>query len=540
MPQLDLNTILIILGTFSAGVIAGLFLLKPKALNLEQAQQKAETLVDHATVGAAQSLEEAKEKARSLILRSHESEEKTKEQLKRIEHLIGSKEEQLQKRQQKNLEIKTILEHETKIIDEIKQKNNEGKKRYTENLAKQTGHSTSEIKEEVMQELQRDLDLMKEERLRKVEEYLNEDKVRIGKNMVVTAIQRYAAPTSVEKRDTTITVPRDEMKAKIIGQNGVNLILIEELTGVDIIFNDAPNTIIVSSFDLVRRHIARETINKLLKERIVTAEKIKQKIEEAKSETEKTLIKIGRDTIKQLELDNRKLPDEFAKIVGRLQFRTSYGQNILKHSLEVGHFTLILGNELGLNMETCKVGGFFHDLGKAIDQEVGGSHDALTKEIMEKFLFPEDEIHAAWAHHDAIPQRTAEAMLVKAGDAISAGRPGARQESIEKYIERIKAIEGISNSYEGVTKAFAISAGREVRVIVEPSVLNDDDLPDLAKNIAGEIQENVGYPGKIKINVIRRTQSFDHAKATAPAVLAGAPIAMRSNKNKNPKDGKQN
>jgi ribonuclease Y len=179
--------------------------------------------------------------------------------------------------------------------------------------------------------------------------------------------------------------------------------------------------------------------------------------------------------------------------------------------MEVGNFTVMLGSELGLNLETCKAAGFFHDIGKAIDQEVGGSHDALTKEIMEKYGFSEEEIHAAWTHHDAAPQRTPEAMLVKAGDAISAGRPGARAESIEKYLERIRALETISSSYEGVSKAYAISAGREVRVITEPSKLKDSDLHDLAGNIAREIEENLTYPGKIKINVIRRTQSVDYA-----------------------------
>jgi ribonuclease Y len=316
----------------------------------------------------------------------------------------------------------------------------------------------------------------------------------------------------VEKKSLVVTVPRDDMKAKIIGHNNANLLLLEELTECDIIFNDAPNTIIISSFDLVKKHIGRETILKLLKEREVNETVIRKKIELVKIELEKMLIKIGKDIVKKINLKNRQFPDDFYRILGRLQFRSSYGQNIIKHSTEVGLFTMMLGSELNVNMETCKVGGFMHDLGKAIDHEIGEPHDLLTKQIMEKYGFSWEEVHAAWTHHDAAPIETAEAMLVKAADAVSAGRPGARQETLEKYLERIRALEDIGNSYEGVNKAFAISAGRELRVGVDPKALDDEDLTELAQTVAKEIEDNVTYPGKIKINVIRRIQSVDYVK----------------------------
>lgn len=515
----DLTTILFSALALAAGIIATAFILKPKKIDLESLKQTGEAAIAQAQEQAQKTKEEAKARIENLKSHKQESEERLAGQFKRIESLITSKEEQLTKKQQKNQEIKTVIDQEVKLLNELKEKNRHSKQEYTLKLGQRSGITIESAKEHIQQDYQRDLELMCEDRLRKYEEYLKEEKIRIAKNMITTAIQRYSAPTSVEKLSTEMTVERDEAKGRIVGKGAENLLLLEELTGVDIIFNDSPGSIIVSCFDLVRRHIARLTIEKLTRERIITPDKIRQKLDEAKLEMEKILIRSGRQTIKSLDLDNRKLPDDFARIVGRLQFRTSYGQNILRHSSEVGNFTLMLGSELGLNMETCKVGGFFHDLGKAIDQEVGGSHDFLTKEIMEKFVFPEREIHAAWAHHDAIPQETAEAMLVKAGDAISAGRPGARQESIEKYIERIKAIESISSSYEGVNKVYAISAGREVRVIVEPQTLSDSDLPDLAKNIAVEIQGNVAYPGKIKVNVIRRTQSIDYVKMAGAAGL---------------------
>jgi len=514
----ELTNVLLSLIGLALGAAAGYFLIKPKVKeSLEEYQHQANEILNKAHTQANKFREDSRAKNLDMKKQGHEDEQTKKEQHKRIENLLTSKTEQVQKKEAKNLEIQAALNFENELMTNLQKQGKEIENQFTEKLSQKSGQSVEQAKSELMHNLEQDLELASEDRLRKHVEDTEENKVRLAKNMVASVIQRYAAPTSVEKISTTIEVPRDEMKARILGKNMENIVLLEELTGCDIIFNDSPNTIIISCFDLVKKHIARETIARLVKERIVNGDKIKFAMAEVQKTVEKNLIRIGTDVIKKLELDHRKFPDDFAKVVGRLQFRTSYGQNILKHSYEVGYFTLMLGAELGLDMETSKIGGFFHDLGKAIDQEVGLPHDVLTKEIMEKYTFSEDEIHAAWAHHDAIPQRTAEAMLVKAGDAISAGRPGARQESLEKYIERIQAIEGISNSYEGVKKTFAISAGREVRVLVEATVLNDDDLKPLATNIAEEIQNSVAYPGKIKINVIRRTTNSDTAKKKTAA-----------------------
>lgn len=509
----EIQTFLLGIVALIGGLAVGYFVLNPKVKeSMEEYRKEAESMMAKSGQEGQKAKEDALARVQSFKEMGHRDEERLKEQFTRIEQLIISKETNLGKKQQKAEELKAVLENEKKTINDFEQKMKNAEKEFSVGLAKKAGVSIGEAKAEILNELEQDLSLATEDRLRKYVECLEDGKVRIAKNMVTGAIQRYADPTSVEKRITAIDVPRDDMKARILGVNCQNLLLLEELTGVDIIFNDSPNTVIISCFDLVKKHIARETIMKLIKERDVNIEKIKQRLEEVKAETDRSLLKIGKDVIKKLDLDHRKFPDDFAKIVGRLQFRTSYGQNILRHSFEVGNFTMMLGSELGVNMETGKIAGFFHDLGKAIDQESGLPHDVLTKEIMEKYVFSEEEIHAAWAHHDAIPQRTPEAMLVKAGDAISAGRPGARQESIEKYIERIKAIESIAGSHEGVSKTFAISAGREVRVLVEPGKLKDADLQLLAGNIAREIQENVAYPGRIKVNVIRRTQSIDYAK----------------------------
>ncbi len=505
--------IIIGLGAIVLGFGIGYVLLKPrKAITLAAYKQKSDGLVEK----SRQEAENIKQNNQKRIQEIHaymlDFEEKNKTQCEKLERLIVSKEEQLQSKSAKTSEVQQFIDGEVANVETIRAGMKALEKELTQKLLAKTNSTFDDVKNEVLNELLRDLELEREDKMHKYEDYLKEEKVRLAKDLITSVIQRYSAPTSVDKKSTAISVTRDDAKGKVIGRFAKNILLLEELTGTDIIFNDSPNTIIVSCFDLVRRHIARETIKKILKERAATADKVKEKFLEAQRETEKTLVKIGRETVKMLGLENRNFPEEFMKIIGRLKFRTSYGQNILKHSFEVGYFTLMLGGELNLDMLTCKIGGFFHDLGKAIDQEVGGSHDVLTREIMEKYTFSEDEIHAAWAHHDAVPQRTAEALLVKAGDAISAGRPGARQESIEKYIERIQAIEKISNSYEGVTKSFAISAGREVRVMVDPQQMKDGQLLPLAKSIASDIQGNVAYPGKIKVNVIRRTKNVDYAK----------------------------
>lgn len=501
------------LGALILGFAIGFIAIKSKkGENIAAYKQKAEELIAKSSQEAEATKENSKKRIEEIRTYMADFEEKNKSQCEKLEKLIASKEEQVAAKTVKNQEVQAVTDEESRRVEHLKLQMKELEKSLLQKLLGKTGMTFEDAKNEIIHELQRDLELEREDKLRKYEEYLKEEKVRIAKDLITSVIQRYSAPTSVDKKSSALEVARDEAKGKILGRNAANILLLEELTGTDIIFNDAPNTIIVSCFDLVRRHIARETIVKLLKEKAVTTDKVREKFQEVEKETEKTLIRIGKETVRMLGLEKRNYPDEFMKVIGRLKFRTSYGQNILKHSFEVGYFTLMLGGELNLDMLTCKIGGFFHDLGKAIDQEVGGSHDVLTREIMEKYIFSEDEIHAAWAHHDAVPQRTAEAMLVKAGDAISAGRPGARQESIEKYIERIQAIEKISSSYEGVSKTFAISAGREVRVMVEPQQMKDAQLLPLAKSIASDIQANVAYPGKIKVNVIRRTKNVDYAK----------------------------
>ncbi len=280
---------------------------------------------------------------------------------------------------------------------------------------------------------------------------------------------------------------------------------------VDVIFNDEPNTIVVSTFDLLKKNVARIALEKLVKLRRVDEKAIREAIDSAKKILSRDLLNVGEKAVKKMKF-KRKFPSDLLKIIGRLKYRTSYGQNILLHSFEVAYMAELLASELGLDVETTKIAAFFHDIGKAIDQHVEGSHDVLTREIMTKYKFSEAEIHAAWTHHEAATPETPEARLVMAADAISAGRPGARQESLERYLERLRDLEEIATSFGGVQKTFAISAGREVRVIVSPEEVTDEKMNDLAEGIAGKIEDKLSYPGKIKVNVIRRTRAVDFAK----------------------------
>ena len=506
MPLLIFFSVLI-LAVFTA-LVYKLYNPKPEK-NIQQAQDQASTLLEK----AAEEIKLLQTKTTEQIQRFQDSfsenEKRFNLQLQKSEKTISIAEERIIQKEKQNELLSDQLTSDNNEILKLETEKQNLQEEIVPLLSKITGETTDKIKQYLLDNLANDLELAYELRLNKVLDDTKEHSPILAKNLLVEAIQRFSAPTSVEKKSLVIPINRDETKLRIIGKNAEIITFLEDELGVDIVFDDSKEGgISVSHFELVKKHIARETILKLIKDRVIDLERAKRRLIEATTETKLQLREIGERVVKKLNLEYRKFPVEFKETLGRLKYRTSYGQNILKHCFEVGFFTLILGNELDLNEEICKIGGFFHDLGKAIDQEDGRPHDILTKEILEKTgLFSWEEIHAAWTHHDSVPIETAEALLVKAGDAISAGRPGARQETIEKYLARVMAIESIANSFQGVNKTYAISGGRELRVLVDPKKLSDENLSEMAKNIAGTIEANVAYPGQIKINVIRRVQS---------------------------------
>lgn len=500
--------------TVVIGAVASYMVVRGSGVDLNEQAARANDLKKQAENEAKDLRDKAKKKAEESKKTSNEYLKTFNDFIQQIESSIIMKEELVGKKSAKLQDVRDALTREQEEQDNLVEKNNEQHKQIIVNLEKQAKTSREKIKEDAIQTLRVELEDENEQRLKRLEEFYVEYADREARNTVLSALQRLSTPTSNEKRGTQIKITNDQNKPKIIGKGGENIQFLEEqLDNVDIIFNDFPNTVTISHYNLLNRHITKKTLEKLFAHRgDITKDTITQKIEDAKKDTEQELRAIGKEALRRMNI-KRVLPDECLQVIGRLQFRTSYGQNIMRHSYEVGIFALMMGYELGLNIDICKISGFLHDLGKAIDQnpDVIGAHDYLTKELMEKFQFPEEEIHAAWTHHDSEPPQTPEAFLIKGADAISAGRPGARAESLDKYIERIRQLEGIATSYEGVDKAFTMSAGRELRTIVSAGSVHDKDMQPLADAIAEEVKRDVAYPGYVRVNVIRTTKFSETA-----------------------------
>ena len=505
---------LVIAGSLFVGLLISKEALKGKRFfDIEKDKKEAEALIK----SGVEEAEKIKEETINNVQKRRDSitqESSVKEhRLKKIEDALNNKEALINKKEERinELKLKAVsLQEEVQGVEESIKRID---KDFIEKLSTKTGKSQGQLKEEILDKLEKDLKNENTEKLIRIEDGLKEDADKTARKVVINVLQRLCSPTSVETRAVTVVVPKDHIKGKIVGKDGRNIRAFEELLDVDVVFNDLPNTISISAFMLVKRRIAQKAMERLVNTKgNIDENVVKKTVEAAEKETDEELYEIGLKALKKIGIkhDNK----EFCRVVGRLQYRTSYGQNIMKHSMEVGWVAAMIGSEIGLNIETCKVAGFLHDLGKAIDQDpsVKDAHDYLSKELMEKFGFSWEEVHAAWTHHDAIPQETAEALIVKAADAVSASRPGARQESFDKYIERIRALEETALSYDGVKRAFAISAGRELRVLVDPENVADSGLQDIATKVAGQIEEELAYPGQIKVNVIRRTKYTETAR----------------------------
>jgi ribonuclease Y len=501
------------------GVLVGGFLIsafvfgKRKLFDFNDKVKQAEEILAKSKGEMEVILEETKKRTAHLKETSAIDAARREERAKKTKESLDFKEEIIKKKEARNNEIKLRIASFKEEAQTTQNNIKRAEKDSLEKLTTKTGLTAEEVKERIINEYKTELELENEERIIAIEEDLKENAVKTAKRILTNTIQRLSSPTSVESRVVLITVPKDHIKGKIVGKEGKNVEIIENALDVIIIFNDLPNTITVSCYNLINRRIAQLTIEKLIRVREDLDETIiKKKLKESEADLDKELFEIGSGVVNKLGLKN--LDKELIRTIGRLQFRTSYGQNIMKHSMEVAWASTMMGSELGLDVNVCKIAGFLHDLGKAIDQnpDVQGTHDFLTKELMEKYHFNEPEIHAAWTHHESEPPKTPEALIVKAADAISAGRPGARQESIQKYLERLEALESAANSFEGVKNSFAISAGREVRVMVDSEIIKDENMQPLAGNIAKKIQSELSYPGKIKVNIIRRTKHTEIAQ----------------------------
>ena len=499
-----------------AGGFAGGFLYRKKVSEKEisSAEEEGRRIVNEAIRNAESKKKEALLEAKEEILKSrtdYEKEEKSRRaDLQRQENRLQQKEENLdrkletiEKKEESLAQKHAAMEKEQEEIRTIKQSQ-------TAMLEKISGFTADEAKEYLIQQVESEVTHETALKIKEVESRMKEECETRAREVVAQAIQRCAADSVAELTVSVVPLPNDEMKGRIIGREGRNIRTIETLTGVDLIIDDTPEAITVSCFEPVRREIARLALEKLIADGRIHPTHIEEMVEKARREVEATIKAEGERAM--FECGIRNLHPELVKMLGRLHYRTSYGQNVLQHSIEVSHIAGMMAAELGADVQTAKRAGLLHDLGKSIDHEMEGTHVQLGVEFARKYKEKEEIIHAIEAHHNDVEPRTIVACQVQAADAISAARPGARRENLENYIKRLEQLESIATSFQGVEKAYAIQAGREVRVMVKPEQVNEDQMVILARDLAKKIEEEMEYPGQIKVNLIRETKCVEYAK----------------------------
>ena len=478
------------------------------------AEKEAERILKDAKVGAEQAKKEAIVKAKDEIYHlRNESEKELKERradVQRQERRLQQKEETLDHK----------IENYEKKEEALAQKNREAdarmadiealKKSQYELLERLSGFTKEQAKEYLLNNLSQELEHDKARKLVEFEAQLKNEADQRARSLISHAIQRVAADQVAESTVSVVALPNDEMKGRIIGREGRNIRAIETLTGVDLIIDDTPEAITLSGFDPVRREIARIAMERLISDGRIHPARIEEMVNKATREVENTIKAEGERAV--LETGLRGINPEIVKLLGRLRYRTSYGQNVLDHSMEVAFLSGIMASELGIDPEVARRAGLLHDIGKSVDHQVEGSHIEIGVDIARKYKESEAVVHAIQAHHGDVEAKTVVACLVQAADAISAARPGARRENLENYIKRLEKLEELANSFDGVERSFAIQAGREVRIIVRPDKVNDEQMVILAHDIAKKIESNMDYPGQIKVNLIRENRAVDFAK----------------------------
>lgn len=433
-----------------------------------------------------------------------------RQELSRLEKRLLEKEEKLETKMQSAVDREGTL---AKKLDELYEKEDylaELVEKQTRELERVSGLTSEEAKKILLEHLEKELKLEAAQLIRENEAFIKETSNAKSREILSATMQRCAVDQAVESTVSVVNLPNDEMKGRIIGREGRNIRALEALTGVDLIIDDTPEAVVLSCFDPVRRQIAKVALEKLITDGRIHPVRIEDMVEKAKTEIEELMFKEGEAAAFELGVVN--LHPEAVRTLGRLLYRTSYGQNVLKHSLEVGHIAGMLATEIGANIDVAKRAGLLHDVGKALDQTHEGTHIQLGVDFARRYGEKEDIIHAIEAHHDDVVANSVEAVLVKIADALSAGRPGARRDTLEIYIKRIKKLEEIATGYEGIKRSFAVQAGREIRVLVQPTVFDDVAASKLARDIAKKIETELDYPGEIRVTVVREVRSTEIAK----------------------------
>jgi ribonuclease Y len=494
--------------------LGGLYRKRVAEAKIGTAEEEAKRIVSDAIKSAESKkkdlLIEAKDEIHRLRTDAEKELKDRRIDVQRQERRIQQKEE-TQDRKIEQLERKEeALNKKAREAEDRLAETEEIKKRQFEMLERISGFTVEQAKDYLLTNLENELIYEKSVKIKEYEQQLKEDSDHKAREIISLAIQKCAADHVAEATVSVVPLPNDEMKGRIIGREGRNIRALETLTGVDLIIDDTPEAITLSSFDPVRREIARISLERLISDGRIHPARIEEMVEKAKKEVENTIRQEGERAV--IEAGIHGIHHELVKLLGRLRYRTSYGQNVLDHSLEVSHLAGVMASELGADPSTARRAGLLHDIGKAVDHEVEGSHVEIGVDIAKKYKEHADIIHAIEAHHGDVEPHTVIACLVQAADAISAARPGARRENLENYIRRLEKLEEIANSFEGVEKSFAIQAGREIRIMVKPEVVDDSRITLIAREIVAKIENELDYPGQIKVHVIRESRAIEYAK----------------------------
>ncbi len=509
------TVLLLVVVALLIGILIGYILRKTKA---EKTIGSAETMAKNLILDAEnrseqirrESLAEAKQEAKNLRNEAERDIKERRDEVKRTENRLIQKESSLDKKLESIERKEEAISRKLQSISDKEKDLESFREKQIAELERISGCTAEEAKQLLLADIERDVRHDASVMIRDIETKAKEEADRKAKEIITGAIQRCAADHVAETTVSVVSIPSDEMKGRIIGREGRNIRAIEAATGVELIIDDTPEAVILSGFDPVRREIARIALERLIVDGRIHPARIEEMVEKAQKEVNNIIKEEGESATFEVGIHN--LHPELVKLLGRLRYRTSYGQNVLKHSLEVAHLAGLMAGELGMDIKLAQRAGLLHDIGKALDHEIQGTHVDIGIDVLRKYKESEAVIDAMAAHHGDYEPKSAEAVLVAAADALSAARPGARRETLDSYIKRLQKLEEIASSTPGVESSYAIQAGREIRIIAKPDEVSDDSLEMLARDIAKKIESELEYPGQIKVNVIRETRAIDYAK----------------------------
>ncbi|SRR6056297_1968282 len=493
-----------------AGFLVGYFIRKKMAqAEADSLESKMHSAINDAKAKEKEILLKAKDKALDIIDKAKEEEQNRRSELRSMQSRL-EKRETLFDQKLLNLESKqSKLQKNAQKLEAVKKQIQKIRQNQLDKLEKIAGLNKEEAKNLLLENVEKDMGENLMERIKKLDEENSTELEKEAKKRLVNVIQRCSVNHAVETTTTVIDLPSDEMKGRIIGREGRNIRAIEKLTGVEIVVDDTPEAITISGFSPIRRQVAKTALDKLILDGRIHPARIEEAVEEAKKEIALDIKKAGEDACYEVGIAG--LDPKLVQIIGRLKYRTSFGQNVLQHSIEVSHLSALLAEDLGADVNVAKKAGFLHDIGKAVDHEIQGTHPELGRDIGKKFNLSEQVIAPIATHHDDKPP-TLEAVIVKVADAISGARPGARKDTYEKYLQRLDELESIAKRHDGVEKSYALQAGREIRVFVEPQKISDIDAQHMAEEVAKEIEAELKYPGEIRVTIIRENRLTEYAR----------------------------